>query len=108
MTDKNKNQLPSKSYLHLKGKYKECVFLFRSGTYYLAYGNDAATVAELLSVPLTPINGCLNMAILPHCSLDESISILVKHGHKVALAEQIEPAETVGVNSAKQANLFEI
>jgi DNA mismatch repair protein MutS len=68
--------------------------LFRVGDFYEAYGADAITISRDLEIVLTA-KDCgggekIEMAGVPYFSLDNYMRALLKKGHRVAVAEQVE------------------
>lgn len=88
-----------KQYFGLKEQYPQCLMLFRVGDFYEAYGEDAEIVSKDLNILLTKKdcgdNQKIPMAGVPHHSVKPYLRNLIKHGHKVAIAEQMEDPKTV-------------
>jgi len=88
-----------KQYFSLKEQHPHCIMLFRVGDFYEAYGEDAETISKDLNILLTK-KDCgegqkIPMAGVPHHSVKPYLRNLVKKGHKVAIAEQMEDPKTV-------------
>lgn len=84
-------------YLNLKRQYPDCVLLFRLGDFYEAFENDAKTISKVLGITLTGRgkgDNRIPMAGIPHHALKQYLPKLVKNGHKVAIADQLEPARS--------------
>lgn len=84
-------------YLNLKDKYPDCILLFRLGDFYEAFDEDAKTISKVLGITLTGRgkgDNRIPMAGIPHHALKQYLPKLIKNGHKVALADQLEPAVT--------------
>jgi DNA mismatch repair protein MutS len=84
-------------YMNLKDKYPDCILLFRLGDFYEAFDEDAKTISKVLGITLTGRGKAENripMAGIPHHALKQYLPKLIKNGHKVALADQLEPAVT--------------
>ncbi|MBE0432462.1 DNA mismatch repair protein MutS [candidate division WOR-3 bacterium] len=83
-------------YRNIKNKYKDVLLLFRVGDFYEFYYEDAKLASSYLGITLTsktiskgvrvPLSG------VPIKAADGYIAKLVKHGLKVAICEQLEPA----------------
>lgn len=83
-------------YRNIKNKYKDVLLLFRVGDFYEFYYDDAKLASSYLGITLTsktiskgvrvPLSG------VPIKAADGYIAKLVKHGLKVAICEQLEPA----------------
>ncbi len=66
--------------------------MFRLGDFYEMFFDDAKTVAGLLHLTLTSRNG-VPMCGIPHHASETYIGRLLKHGHKVAICDQLEEAK---------------
>ena len=91
-----------RQYLDIKRSYPQAIVLFRLGDFYETFDNDARLVARELEITLTSRSmgkGCrVPMAGIPYHALDNYLAKLIKHGHKVAICEQIsKPGETRGL-----------
>lgn len=83
-------------YRNIKNKYKDVLLLFRVGDFYEFYYEDAKLASSYLGITLTsktiskgvrvPLSG------VPIKAADGYIAKLVRHGLKVAICEQLEPA----------------
>lgn len=85
-------------YQILRKKYSDCILLFRLGDFYEAFDEDAQAISKVLGMTLTGRGKGENripMAGMPHHALKQYLPKLVRHGYKIAIAEQLEPA-TVG------------
>jgi DNA mismatch repair protein MutS len=79
-------------YRALKQRAPGALLLFRLGDFYELFGEDARVGAEVLGLALTSRDGTTPMAGVPVAALDGALSGLVAAGHRVAVAEQMEPA----------------
>ncbi len=83
-----------KQYFEMKSKHPDAVLLFRVGDFYEAYGNDALTIVDILSIALTKKSngaaGSIEMAGFPHHALDNFLPKLVRAGRRVAICDQLE------------------
>lgn len=81
----------------IKAEYPDCLILFRLGDFYELFAEDAQIGAALLGVTLTrkaqSKGGDVPMAGVPYHALESYLPKLVAAGHKVALVEQLEPAD---------------
>ncbi len=81
-------------YFGLKAKHPEAILLARVGDFYEAYGDDAETIARLLSIALTSKEAGsgqrVAMAGVPYHALDGYLAKLVAQRRVIALAEQLE------------------
>jgi DNA mismatch repair protein MutS len=81
-------------YFGMKAKHADAILLSRVGDFYEAYGEDAETIARLLSIALTSKESGggrrVAMAGVPHHALDTYLAKLVAQRRVVALAEQLE------------------
>lgn len=80
-------------YINIKNQYKDCILFFRLWDFYEVFWEDAKICSKILDITLTARNkktdNPVPMAWVPYHSSDKYISILVKSGYKVAIAEQI-------------------
>lgn len=78
----------------MKSKHPDAVLLFRVGDFYEAYGQDALTIVDILSIALTKKSngaaGPIEMAGFPHHALDNFLPKLVRAGRRVAICDQLE------------------
>lgn len=68
------------------------ILLMRMGDFYEAFGQHAATVANVCNLSMTKRAG-IPMSGLPYHSLDAYASKLVRAGYKVAVSEYDDPKE---------------
>ncbi len=81
-------------YLALKEEAPDCLLFFRMGDFYELFFDDAATAAACLDIALTR-RGEHAGAPIPMCGVpihaaDGYLARLIRGGHRVAIAEQIE------------------
>ncbi|KPF76621.1 DNA mismatch repair protein MutS [alpha proteobacterium AAP81b] len=81
-------------YLALKDEAPDCLLFFRMGDFYELFFDDAAIAAACLDIALTR-RGEHAGAPIPMCGVpihaaDGYLARLIKAGHRVAIAEQIE------------------
>ncbi len=85
-------------YLALKAEVPDCLLFFRMGDFYEMFFDDAGAAAATLDIALTRRGEHLGVPI-PMCGVpvhaaDGYLARLIRGGHRVAIAEQIEdPAE---------------
>jgi DNA mismatch repair protein MutS len=88
-------------YLELKAAHPDAILFFRMGDFYEMFYEDARVAADVLDLTLTARNkhkDPIPMAGVPHHAATGYIQKLVEHGHKVAIAEQVEdPALAKGL-----------
>ncbi|MDQ2679926.1 MAG: DNA mismatch repair protein MutS [Candidatus Eremiobacteraeota bacterium] len=81
-------------YFDMKARHPEAILLSRVGDFYEAYGDDAQTIAQALSIALTSKDAGggkkVAMAGVPHHALPQYLGRLVAQRWIVALAEQLE------------------
>ncbi len=85
-------------YLALKAEAPDCLLFFRMGDFYEMFFADAGIAAASLDIALTRRGEHLGLPIamcgVPVHAADAYLARLIKAGHRVAIAEQIEdPAE---------------
>jgi len=83
-------------YQKIKNKYKDTLLLFRVGDFYEFYYDDAKLASSCLGITLTSKTiqkGVrVPLAGVPIKASENYIAKLVKHGLKIAICEQLEPA----------------
>jgi DNA mismatch repair protein MutS len=85
-------------YLALKDEAPDCLLFFRMGDFYELFFDDAGAAAATLDIALTKRGEHAGLPI-PMCGVpvhaaDNYLARLIRGGHRVAIAEQIEdPAE---------------
>ena len=82
-------------YLGLKAEVADCLLFYRMGDFYELFFGDAVAAAATLDIALTR-RGQHDGADIPMCgvpvhSSESYLHRLIKGGHRVAIAEQIEP-----------------
>ncbi len=70
----------------------DALLLFRLGDFYEMFFDDAKTGSELMKLTLTHRNG-VPMCGIPHHAAESYLGRLLKHGCKVAICDQVEPAQ---------------
>jgi DNA mismatch repair protein MutS len=84
-------------YRRLKAEHPGTILFFRMGDFYETFGDDALVASRVLGIALTSRDkkkdGSIPLAGVPHHAVDGYLRTLVRHGHSVAIAEQMEPAE---------------
>ena len=90
-----------RQYHAFKDQYPEYILLFRMGDFYEMFYEDAKTAARELGLALTARSKgptAVPLAGIPYHALDGYLARLVRAGHRVAIAEQVEdPKEAKGV-----------
>lgn len=85
-----------KQYRQIKARYPDALVLYRLGDFYELFEADAELVARQLGLVLTSRHFSktvrLPMCGIPHHRLNGYVARLIDHGHKVAIAEQLEDA----------------
>lgn len=83
-------------YQKIKNKYRDTLLLFRVGDFYEFYYDDAKLASSCLGITLTSktIHRGVKVPLagVPVKAGENYIAKLVKHGLKVAICEQLEPA----------------
>ena len=83
---------PLDCYREAKERHPGMILMFRVGDFYELFDTDAETAARVLGLPLTG-RGKVPMAGFPHHSLETYLRKLLHAGHRVAICDQIEPAD---------------
>jgi DNA mismatch repair protein MutS len=78
-----------RQYQELKNAHPESILFFRLGDFYEMFGEDAQVAAPLLGLVLTARQE-VPMCGVPHHQFQHYAAKLLRAGHKVALAEQLE------------------
>ena len=83
-------------YHALKSRHPDAILMFRMGDFYEMFFEDAEVAAPILDVALTSRNkndpDPIPMAGVPHHAVEGYVQRLVKAGHRVAMADQVEDA----------------
>jgi DNA mismatch repair protein MutS len=83
-------------YQKIKNRYKDVLLLFRVGDFYEFYYEDAKQASSYLGITLTSKTISKGVRVplagVPIKAADGYIAKLVRHGLKVAICEQLEPA----------------
>jgi len=101
----NKNQKSTpvmRQYWEVKRNNPDSILLFRMGDFYETFEEDAKIASKILGITLTKrSNGAASdvpLAGFPFHALDQYLHKLLKHGHRVAICEQVEnPKEAKGI-----------
>src|SRR5579884_2676348 len=78
-----------RQYQELKSAHPESILFFRLGDFYEMFGEDAQAAAPLLGLVLTARQD-VPMCGVPHHQFQHYAAKLLRAGHKVAIAEQLE------------------
>ena len=92
---KNDNLSPlMKQYFDIKEDFDDSILFFRVGDFYETFFEDAKIVSRTLNLVLTGKECGLEerapMCGVPYHAVDTYLARLIKHGYKVAIAEQVE------------------
>jgi DNA mismatch repair protein MutS len=88
-----------RQYAELKAQYPHALLMFRMGDFYELFDTDALTASAVLQITLTRRRTAKEgdegtpMCGVPYHAAEGYIGKLLHHGHKVALAEQLETPE---------------
>ncbi len=84
-------------YRRLKAEHPDTILFFRMGDFYETFYDDAVLASRVLGIALTSRDknkkDSVPLAGVPHHAVDSYLRTLVRHGHSVAIAEQMEPAD---------------
>ena len=90
-----------KQYLQIKSQHPDAILFFRLGDFYEAFDEDAEIAARELDIVLTsrPISKGVRvpMAGVPYHAVEGYIARLIKKGHRVAIAEQMNETTSRGL-----------
>ena len=88
-----------RQYRELKRRHPDALLFFRLGDFYELFEEDARTAARELKLVLTSRRFSKTMSLpmcgVPYRSVTSYVARLLEHGHKVAIAEQLEDARRV-------------
>ena len=89
-------------YMSIKEKYNDCILFYRLGDFYEMFFDDAKEASKILDITLTARNKKGKGVPIPMCgvpfhSSESYIAKLVKSGKKVAICEQVSPANQKGI-----------
>lgn len=89
-------------YLKTKEEYKDCILFYRLGDFYELFFDDAELASKELELTLTGKDCGLSerapMCGVPYHAVEVYLEKLVKNGHSVAIAEQLEdPRQAKGL-----------
>jgi DNA mismatch repair protein MutS len=83
-------------YLRIKAEHPNSLVFYRMGDFYELFYDDARRAAQLIDITLTSrgmsAGEPIPMAGVPHHSVDNYLSRLVRKGESVAICEQIGPS----------------
>jgi len=92
-------------YLSIKAQAAGCLLFFRMGDFYELFFDDAAKAAATLDIALTRrgqhLGADIPMCGVPVHSAEAYLMRLIRAGHRVAIAEQIEPPAEAKKRGAK-------
>ena len=81
-------------YRRLKAEHPGTILFFRMGDFYETFGEDALIASRVLGIALTSRDkkkdGSIPLAGVPHHAIEGYLRTLVRQGHSVAIAEQME------------------
>ena len=78
-----------RQYQELKAANRSAILFFRLGDFYEMFGEDARLAAPLLGLVLTSRQD-VPMCGVPHHNFKHYVAKLLRSGHKIAVAEQME------------------
>ncbi len=84
-------------YRRLKAEHPDTILFFRMGDFYETFYEDALLASKVLGIALTSRDrnraDSVPLAGVPYHAVDGYLRTLVRHGHSVAIAEQMEGSE---------------
>lgn len=100
-------------YLDLKQKYADAILLYRLGDFYEMFDEDAKVASKLLGIQLTARSyprgeGRVDMAGVPHHSVQGYIKRLIDAGHRVALCEQMSEPNADGKRTLVERDVIRV
>ncbi len=101
----------ARQYSEMKAKHTDAILLFRVGSFYESFGDDAVAVSDILGLTLTRRSGVKDIterqAAFPAHSLDTYLPKLVRAGKRVAICDGLpepQPKKAARRRSTKQAD----
>ena len=86
----------------MKAKHPEALLLFRCGSFYEYYEDDAKVAADILGITITErFRTGMKMACFPHQALDTYLPRLIRAGQRVAICDQLEVPKATAKRDAK-------
>lgn len=84
-------------YFRIKKKHEDALLFFRLGDFYEMFYQDAKVASSVLDIALTSRQK-VPMCGVPYHAANSYLAKLLRHGHKVAICEQVEdPKQARGV-----------
>ena len=87
-----------RQYYSIKQQYKDAILFFRLGDFYEMFGADAEISSRVLDIALTSRDMGkgqeLPMCGVPYHAVEGYLATLLRHGHKVAICDQVEDPKT--------------
>ncbi len=87
-------------YKAIKGKYADCILMFRLGDFYEMFFEDAVEASKILQIALTSRNkgGAAKapMCGIPYHAVDQYLPKLTRAGKKVAICDQVTEPDGKG------------
>ncbi len=97
MAKKNTTTPMMEQYHRIKAKHKDALLLYRLGDFYEMFFMDAKIASPILEIALTSRHK-VPMCGVPYHAVDSYLEKLLKHGHKVAICEQVgDPKISKGI-----------
>ncbi|KRM86823.1 DNA mismatch repair protein MutS [Lacticaseibacillus thailandensis DSM 22698 = JCM 13996] len=89
-------------YLAIKAQYPDAFLFYRIGDFYEMFYDDAIKGSQILELTLTARNKSADNPIpmcgVPHHAVENYLNVMIDHGYKVAICEQMEdPKKAVGM-----------
>jgi DNA mismatch repair protein MutS len=93
-------------YHSIKAEYQDCILMFRLGDFYEMFYQDAEEASQILEITLTARNKKGPSEPVPMCgvpfhAVENYIVKLTKAGKKVAICDQVTPANAKGIVERK-------
>lgn len=101
----------ARQYSEMKAKHTDAILLFRVGSFYESFGDDAVAVSDILDLTLTRRSGVKDIterrAAFPAHSINTYLPKLVRAGKRVAICDGLpepQPKKAARRRSTKQEN----
>lgn len=89
----------ARQYSEMKAKHTDAILLFRVGSFYESFGDDAVAVSDILGLTLTRHSGVKDIterqAAFPAHSIDTYLPKLVRAGKRVAICDGLPEPQPV-------------
>jgi DNA mismatch repair protein MutS len=101
-----------RQFLEIKARHPDAILFYRMGDFYEMFMRDAEIAAPLLEIALTTRDknkpDAVPMCGVPVHAADQHLAVLAKHGHRVAICEQVEDAKAAAGKRLVRREVVEV